>query len=460
MQKYHILTYGCQMNYADSERFSTMLNQAGLENSAKLEKADLIIINTCSVRQKAEDRIIGLGRKLAPLKTKNKNLQIVLTGCMARRSWSDTNSIFSKNSKYFSKLFKDMPWLDKVLETRKFPTFLNDLKTAEFFDFKQSPNNPIHGLVPISFGCNHFCTYCIVPFSRGQEICRPFGDIYNEYKSLVESGFKDITLLGQTVNRWINPKFRSDFKIESVAAVKIPKLNKTRFDIESKTEPKDFLQLLEKLDSIEGDYWVNFVSSHPNYMTKEIVDFLATSKHIRPYFHFALQSGSNRILAKMNRRHKYEDFKKIALYYKSKLPYATLSIDIIVGFPGESEDDFKKTVSAMSELKFDAAYISEFSPRKGTPAANIPDDVPRKTKADRKAYLNDIILAKTALENNTKLVGKVFKCLIESSRNGISFGRLANNKEIRIRAKEMPNTFINVKIISCTPWALEGQVLK
>lgn len=458
MSKYHILTYGCQMNYADSERFATMLNQAGMELTTKLENSDLIIINTCSVRQKAEDRIIGLGHKLAPLKLNNKDLQIILTGCMARRSWSDLKTAGTKYDKYFAKLFKDMPWLDKVIETRKFPEFIDTLKTKEFFEFKQTPSNLIHGLVPISFGCNHFCTYCIVPYARGQEICRPYQDIKKEFQSLLDRGFKDITLLGQTVNRWINPKFINDFDIKSAAAIKIPGLNENSISKDSAAEPKDFLQLLETLDAIEGDYWINFVSSHPNYMTKEIVDFLATAKHIRTYFHFALQSGSDRILAKMNRRYNYEDFREIALYYKSKLPFSTLSTDIIVGFPTETEDDFNATCKAMKELKFDAAFISEFSARKGTAAANMADDVPRKIKAERKAYLNDEILAKTALNNNRKLIGKEFKCLIESTKNGVSFGRLANNKEIRVNSKETLNTFIKIRVTSCTPWALEGEL--
>jgi len=422
------------MNYADSERFNAVLNQHGMEYTEIIKDADLVLINSCSVRQKAEDRIIGLGRKMVELKAEKPELQIILTGCMAGRSWQGNTP-----EKYYQKLYKVMPWLNKIVETKNLPAYIYGLSEKNLFDFVPITHNNTHGLIPISSGCDHFCTYCIVPFARGKERCRPFKEIQKDFEYLLKKGFKDITLLGQTVNRWTNP---------------------------DESDVKSFLQLIKALDSVEGNYWLSFMSSHPNYMNNDIIDFLAESKHFRPYFHFALQSGSDKILARMNRGYTYENFRDIALYYKSKLPDAILSTDIITGFSGETDADFNKTANAMRELKFDTAYISEYSPREGTASARLKDDVPNKVKAERKTYLNDKILAISALKNNTKLIGKSKTCLVEEIlKNHRILARLDNNKEVLVsvieQAKELvikPNMFIKVKITSCTPWALAGEL--
>jgi tRNA-2-methylthio-N6-dimethylallyladenosine synthase len=477
-QSYAILTFGCQMNYSDTERFAAILESDGIKPAKGTSDADLIIINTCSVRQKAEDRIVGLGKKLAALKSTNPNLIIVLSGCMARRSWDDLVLINTAKTaaeiKRQNKLFQDMPWLDIILETRNFPQILNIINNRainpnpsieEYLNYTPNTKGDLQGFIPISFGCNHFCTYCIVPFARGKEVCRSYDQILVEFQQLIQKGYKDITLLGQTVNRWINPKFHDQYDIKSAAAIKIPNLNTIHINENSESEPHDFLQLLEKLDQLPGDFWLSFVSSHPNYMTREIIDFMARAKHVKPYFHFALQSGSNKILAKMNRGYSVEDFSEIAKYYKQQLPDATLSTDIIVGFPGETEEDFQLSANIMRELKFDTAFISEFSPRKGTAAARITDDITLKTKAQRKAFLNDEILAHTALQNNQQLIGKEKKALLTKLTNKFIFGRLDNGKEIRIDRSDSPdrlleaNTFINVQIIDCTSWALSGKLL-
>lgn len=412
------------MNYSDSERFASILEFNGFEYTSRPKDADCIIINSCSIRQKAEDRIVGLGRKMQPLKLSNPKLRIILSGCMAKRGWNNKT-----NSKYIDHLKKIMPWLDDIVETKEF--------------FQNSPHSnyaliwPASAYIPVSFGCDHFCTYCIVPFARGKEVCRTFEEIKHEFDLAILHGVKNIVLLGQTVNRWRN---------------------------QSSIGPQSFWELCKELDKGKGDFWLSFMSSHPNYISTEFIDFLAKSKHFRPYFHLALQSGSDKILARMNRRYNYADFKKIALYYKKRLPNATLSTDIIVGFPGETEEDFNETVKAMSELNFDMAYISEFSPRTGTAAARIPDDVSQKIKAQRKTYLNDKILAVTALNNNNKLIGSVRDCLIEKINSKFIMARLDNNKEIQISIPKSPklhtiNSFRKVKIISANPWALKGELL-
>jgi tRNA-2-methylthio-N6-dimethylallyladenosine synthase len=460
------------MNYSDSERFSAILEQADIKQVSSAKMADLIVINTCSVRQKAEDRIVGLGEKISAIKATNPNLITVLTGCMARRHWDEKSSNplqHKTENRWQEKLLKTMPWLDLIIETRNFGQLINilhneppiqDDSVDEFISFKPNINKNIHGFVPISYGCNHFCTYCIVPFSRGKEICRDYKSIEAEFKTLLDQGFKDITLLGQTVNRWINPKLTTKYQLKSPAATRISGLN-TKIEIEGE-EPADFLQLLVKLDKFPGEYWISFVSSHPNYMSREIIDFLAQSKHFRPYFHFALQSGSDKVLARMNRGYTVAEFGAIAKYYKDCIPDATLSTDIIVGFPGETEEDFQATAKIMQELNFDNAFLSEFSPRKGTAAARITDDVPHKEKSRRKAYLNNEILAKTALANNERLVGKTKTALVEKITAKYIFARLDNNKEVRLPITKVGqpkiNDFVKVKIISCTPWALTAEI--
>jgi tRNA-2-methylthio-N6-dimethylallyladenosine synthase len=469
---YTLLTFGCQMNYSDSERFASILEKVGISPVKDYQNADLVIINTCSVKQKAEDRIVGLGKKFNEIKSQNPNKIFVLSGCMARRSWQEQVLVNNMDeSKRQEKLFIDMPWLDILIETRNFPQLINILNNRpidnnppieEYLSYTPNTENNIHGFIPISVGCNHFCTYCIVPFARGKEICREYKPIEDEFKALSDKGCKDITLLGQTVNRWINPKFKDTYILKTTASTRIENLNtqplKTITD-----DPKDILQMLQKLDQFEGEYWISFMSSHPNYMTKELIDFAASSKHIRPYFHFALQSGSNKMLAKMNRGHTIEEFTEIAKYFKAKIPDSTLSTDIIVGFPGETEADFQQTITAMKDLNFDLAFISEFSPRKGTAAARIKDDIPNKVKAARRAYLNDVILAKEALMNNKKLIGKTKKVLIEKITAKFFIGRLDNNKEIRIPNTDTNscqiNTFQNVEITNCTSWALEGNLI-
>jgi tRNA-2-methylthio-N6-dimethylallyladenosine synthase len=460
------------MNYSDSERFSSILEKDGILPTKDYHDADLIIINTCSVKQKAEDRIVGLGKKFNELKESNPDKIFVLSGCMARRSWQEQVLVNNREeSKRQEKLFIDMPWLDIVIETRNFPQLINILNNRpvdkhppieEYLSYEPSSTDAIHGFIPISVGCNHFCTYCIVPFARGKEICREYKPIEDEFKALLGKGCKDITLLGQTVNRWINPKFKDTYILKSTASTRIEGLN-TQLLSDITEDPKDLLQMLQKLDQFEGEYWITFMSSHPNYMTKELIDFAAKSKHIRPYFHFALQSGSNKMLAKMNRGHSIGEFTEIAKYFKAKLPEATLSTDIIVGFPGESEEDFQQTIDVMKDLEFDAAFISEFSPRKGTAAARIKDDIPNKIKAQRKAFLNDEILAKTALANNKKFIGKTKRVLIEKANSKFYIGRLDNNKEIRILKSDSNqaqiNTFRDVKITDCTSWALEGNLI-
>lgn len=471
MKKYYtILNYGCQMNYADSERFSCIVESTNeYIYTSELKKADLIIFNSCSIRQKAEDRILGLSKKVLKLKENNRKLITVLTGCMARRTWSGeskTGSLIQMSQIDREKqLKKTLPWLDYVIESKEFhnlPKILGfEVKDNinDYLSFKPNLKSKFQVYVPISIGCDHFCTYCIVPFARGKEICRKGSDIINEIKEYIDRGYKDIVLLGQTVNRWIDPKYDKEYKKGMIANTKIEELNKELM-IDNSNGPKDFLQLLQAIDNIEGDYWLTFMSSHPNYMTSELIKYISKSKHIRPYIHFALQSGSNNILTKMNRRYDIDYFINICKEMKKEIKGLGLSTDIIVGFPFESESDFNETIKVMRELEFDMAYISEFSPRKGTAASLIEDNITWEEKTRRKKILNDEVLAKSSKKNNMKMVGNYYKCLVEKDLgNNKYLARTGNFKEVIFESLiSRVGEFVNIYIESCTPWALKGRL--
>lgn len=526
MYSYFIQTFGCQMNYSDSERMAAFLSDLGMQNADSIYNADLIVLNTCSVRQKAEDRINGFVNNIRS--KVGEKPKIVITGCMARRVWDDKIKIKTASQKpqeeRYKELLKIFPKVDIVIETKEFAKIGNllseifnqpDWKTENrkdqpdhYLSFKPKYKNNFQAYVPISTGCNHFCTFCIVPYSRGKEFCRRAEEIIREVFELVLNGYKDITLLGQTVNRWINPDKINEFKYDE-ALTKIDTLNEIymddqdlkewknffEFKINSKNNieeklnfetqsfklkmPRDFLQLIQVLDQIPGNWWTTWISSHPNYMTKELIQYIGKSVdemlnnkfslHQRPYIHFALQSGSDRMLKKMNRRYSYDEFYKIVRLFRKAVKNISLSTDVIVGFVDETEEDFEKTLKAQKECKFDMIYISEYSPRPGTASARLTDNVDPKIKAKRKEELNEL-LKKIAFKNAKKLLGTNQIVLLESydEKKNVLSGRTSTNKEVQIDMQSTKDDFSKnqylgnfafVKIISNTPWALKGEFI-
>ncbi len=498
MQKYFIVTFGCQMNYSDSERFAAMLETHGLERADSLQEADLVIINSCSVRQKAEDRVIGLGKKIRALKKRKSNAKAILTGCMVRRSWKDQDRSQSKTSR-ITHIKKQIPWLDEIVETSEIEKFLNNVTVhdSKLNYLKISPHtaNKFTALIPISIGCNHFCSYCIVPYSRGQEKDREFREIIKEVLGFIKKGYKDINLLGQTVNSWRNPLIYENKKVKkndqiNVKSMSSELLEKYRVAFESYLkngeliiddldEPIDYLQLIQVIDQIPGEWLLNWMSSHPNYMTSELITYLAQSSnngwctlareddnlagHQRPYLHFAIQSGSNNVLKRMNRSYTKEEFLEVAKLMKEKFKKISLSTDIIVGFPDESEEDFQETVEVMKDIGFGMAYISEYSPRSGTAADKLEDDVPHNVKEQRKTYLNDEILMPASLEENKALIDTEQVVLVTgySKRFKALQTKTVDYKAVLIENSDDKNLigeFVKVKITSATPWALKSML--
>ena len=427
MSKYLITTFGCHSNEADSEKTAEIMENLGYVRANNTEdlisaKNPVLIFNTCSVRQKAEDRIFGLNNKLQELKIVNCKLKIVLTGCMMHHSEKE--------------LKKRLPFFDYFIDIKKIKTLekiLPKIKISKNKDLlTEKTDSKISALIPISHGCDNFCTYCIVPLARGREISRGVLDIMSDVKKAVDDGAKEIWLLGQTVN-----SYRCNLKS------KISNL---------KSKEIKFLELLRMVNDIPGDFWIRFTSPHPKYFSDELIKAMAECDKFAHYINLPIQSGNNAVLKRMGRPYTVGHYKKLVGKIRKAMPDIAISTDIIVGFPGETRKQFEDTKKLFEEIKFDMAFISEYSPRPKTVAYKMfKDNVSHQEKESRKNELNEI-LKKTALENNQKLVGKTVKVLN---------GRTEGNKPIEITnvKHSMLNKFVNVKIIKANIWSLKGKLL-
>lgn len=387
MKKYHLTTYGCQMNEAESRKISALLEKKGYSFSPNISKSDLVIVNMCSVRQSAVDRVFGLAEKLKKLSPKPL---CFLTGCVLK---------------------KDKKRLSQVFEYVAEPAELFKSKDAQM---KKSPVS----YIPIAYGCDNFCSYCVVPHTRGREKSRPEKEILKEVKEAVSSGAKEIWLLGQNVN-----SFKPSF-------------------------PK----LLKKVNEIEGSFWVKFTSSHPKDLSESLIKAMKECSKTAKYLNLPLQSGDNAILKKMNRPYTAKKYKDLVKRIRKEMPEISLSTDVIVGFPGETEKQFNNTAKMFKDIKFDMAYINQYSPRHGTSAFKLKDDIKKSEKLRRFRILTDI-LKKTALENNNKYAGKTIKVLVLEK----GFGKTEGNKTIKIRKGYPLNSFVQVKITKALAWGLEGK---
>jgi len=361
---YHIVTFGCQMNKADSERIAGYFQKKGYKKAEEYKDADVVIINSCSVRQTAEDRVLGLVNNISKLSPKPK---IILTGCMLRytiyqlkRMLPDVNSFVP-----IEKLIKGA----KPIREGNMPCYLKGRKKSRK-----------HAWVPIMRGCDNFCTYCVVPYSRGREKSRPIEEIYNEIKCLVEKGYQEITLLGQNVNSYHN---NSELKIENLELIKtIDKLKKEY--------KNNFAVLLALIHSIKELKKIHFITSNPHDMTDGIIQAISLPK-IDRYLHLAVQSGDDEILKKMNRKYNSTEFLNLINKIREKISDVEIGTDIIVGFPGETKKQFQNTVKLCQKVNFCKAYISKYSPRSGTPAYKMEDNVSHKEKKRRWKILNSLI---------------------------------------------------------------------
>lgn len=367
-KKYFIHTFGCQANKADSERIAGDYQSRGFKQAKKIEQADEIVINTCSVRQRAEDRVVGLLLNLTEsLKVFGKKPKIILTGCMTHHGEK--------------KLLAMLPTVDQILPMDEVG-----------FNYPSVRKSKTHAWVPISTGCNSFCTYCIVPFSRGRERSRPEEDILREVKELVEKGYNEITLIGQNVNSYGLEKIGISIRkllLRDPEKIKLPS-NQSQYKKFKGTPP--FLQLLDKICQYQQIKTVRFLTANPWDFSDQLINFIATHPQLDRFIHLPVQSGSNKILKLMNRGYTREDYLKVVNKLKKAVPDVTLGTDIIVGFPGETKKDFNDTVRLAKEVNWQVAFVAQYSPRPATASARLyKDNISPQEKKRRWQVLEDII---------------------------------------------------------------------
>ena len=437
MKHYHIITYGCQMNLADSERMAHQLEEVGYVETEDVDQADLIILNTCAVRENAETTTYGKIGELNRNKKKNPNLILAITGCMAQKNQAD--------------MFKKAPHIDIVLGTHniqhinemidqvqrtKKRQVMVDMDNTVLPELEAKPSGTWSAWVPINNGCNKFCTYCIVPHTRGREISRPIEAIVNDVKQLGAKGYKEITLLGQNVN-----SYGLAFQ-----------------------DGTDFGTLVTALDGIPGIERIRYMTSHPQDMTKSMIDSMAASSNICHMMHLPLQSGSPEILRRMNRKYSLEWYKELLSYAREKMPDLVVTTDIIVGFPGETEEDFEMTLEALKEIRYDMVYSFIYSKRSGTPAAEFEDQVDEEVKRVRLQRLMDV-QNQISFELNQPMEGQVYEIIVEGpSRKDehMWFGRTEGNKMILF--PEDPDLSIGdtveIKVDRAQTWVCYGTIIK
>ncbi len=479
------------MNYADSEKINMILMSAGLRKVIDPVKADIVIMNTCSVRQKGEDRVFGFMNEIARYH-KNTSPQpspkwewahrpvlFGITGCMVRKSWVARRYIDLEHYKrhvtekitlldssdsllnYDDELFLRSPLIDftfrieevayltKILSLITGEDIGNDAKFNEYLQVKQLQENPASANVIIQTGCDNYCTFCIVPHTRGREMSRPQDEIVKEIEEVVVQWTKEVTLLGQNVN---------SYGKETKAKL----WNPEEFTWSSKDVKTPFRDLLEQINHVDWLDRIRFTSSNPHDMTRDILDAHFDLPKVCNYLHFALQSGSDTMLKKMNRKHTYADFKAQVDYLRARDPLFSISTDIIVGFPWETEEEFQATVTSMHECQFDFAFIARYSPRSGTIATTkYEDDITPDEKARRWTILNDI-LRMTAKNRNLLMVGREEEILISGEgKDDTWVGRTRNFKEVFIPKDEDIKVWdlVKVKITESEGWVLKANLI-
>ncbi len=433
-----VVTYGCQQNEADSERIAGILGEMGYMKTEDVKDADIIIVNTCAVRDHAEKKALSITGGYKHLKQKKPSLIIGVCGCMVSKAdMSD-------------KIKKSYPYIDLVFGTEnlwKLPEIIHRVMKEDKRMFFPNVGEPIvaegvpvlresgyKAWVSIMYGCNNFCTYCIVPYVRGRERSRRPEDILAEVRGLVADGYKEITLLGQNVN-----SYGKEFGDEC-----------------------DFATLLSRICEIEGDFLVRFMTSHPKDASKKLIDVMAANDKIAKHFHLPVQSGSNRILKEMNRHYDREAYLALIRYMREKMPDICISTDIIVGFPGETDADFEDTLSIVREVGYDMMYSFIYSKRTGTPAAEMEDQIPEEITGERFARLIDTQNA-ISLTKNEPYAGKTVRVLVDgrSKNNPDKFsGRTEGNKIVLFDGDDsMTGKFVTIHISEAHTFALTGEVV-
>ena len=434
-KKFHLIVFGCQMNISDAERLATTLKSLGYQETDNEADADLIGVVACSVKQTAVDRIYGKVHNWQLVKEK-RPLITMLSGCVLDYDRQKLQDKFD--------IFLDIKKLDTLAEEIKKAAPEEKLALPSFFDIKPSYYSSYRAYVPIMTGCNKFCSYCAVPYTRGREVSRPSASIISEIKELLEKGYKEIILLGQNVNSYGLDKASARGGSASGGG----------------EEELNFPQLLKQIDNLGDHFWLKFLTSHPYDMSDELIEVMKHGENINHYLHLPVQSGSDEILKKMNRHYSIEHSTELIKKIRTALPDVSISTDLIVGFAGETEADFKVTEKLVRDLKFNLSFTSQYSQRTGTVAAKLyPDDVSQETKKERFNIVNNQIGKNAKLYNQT-LVGKTFEALIDvvncEEKKCKNIGKLANYTAVHVITKEPLKVggFYQVKITQADAWGV------
>ena len=435
-KKYHLITYGCQSNVRDSETISAILEDMSFKPTDDMEDADLILLNTCAIRENAHNKVFGMLGRIQHMKESRPEILVGVCGCMAQevsvvneleRKKKCVDIVFgTHNIQNLPKLISEA--IDK--NEQVIEVFSKEGDIIENLPVKRE--SMYKAFVNIMYGCDKFCTYCIVPFTRGKQRSRKKEDILKEVEDLIKLGYKEVTLLGQNVNAYGK-------------------------DLDEDITMAELLEMVSKT----GIERIRFVTSHPWDFTDEMIDVIAKYPNVMPYIHLPVQSGSDRILKLMGRRYTKESYLKLFHQIKDKIPNASITTDIIVGFPGETEEDFKETLDVVNECKYDGAYTFIYSPRENTPAATMEDNVSKEEKEERLARLNELVNKYYKL-NNDNMLNKVVPVLIEgtSEKNeDMCAGYTDTNKLVNVKcSKDYIGKIVNVKITEAKTWSLDGEL--
>ncbi len=436
-KKYFLKTYGCQMNEHDSENMKAILEEMGFKETENMEDADLVLLNTCSIRENAHNKVFGMLGRAKHLKSTKKDLIVGIAGCMAQEEV------------VAQEILKKYKWMDFVLGTHNIEQLselvYDSLKKHELKIEAQScegkvleglpttRNSKVKAFVNIMYGCDKFCTYCIVPYTRGKQRSRKPDDIIKEVEQLVKDGYQEVTLLGQNVNA-----YGKDLNIDYTMTDLLTDVAKTNINR------------------------IRFVTSHPWDFTDDMIETIAKYENIMPSIHLPVQSGNNEILKLMGRRYTKEEYLTLFNKIKEKIPNVSITTDVIVGFPNETEEQFNDTLDLVNKCKFDLAFTFIFSKRVGTPAEKMKDNISLEEKEERLYKLNELI-NKYALENNEKLLNRTVKVLVEgpSDKNNMLMGYTDTNKLVNLKGpKDIIGKIVDVKIIDVKTWSLDGEYVK
>lgn len=433
----HVHTFGCQQNVSDGEKIKGMLAEMGFGFSETPEGADVIIFNTCAVRENAEDRVFGNLGALKHEKRRNPNVIIGVCGCMVqqehivskiKRSFPHVDLVFGTNALH---MLPELMYRQMTEGKREFRVPEGDGVIAEGLPIRRE--SPLKASIPIMYGCNNFCTYCIVPYVRGRERSRRTEDILSEARAAVQGGAKELLLLGQNVNSY------------------------------GKELKTSFPELLRAVNAIDGEFRICYMSSHPKDATRELIDTIAECGKVTRHFHLPVQSGSSRVLGLMNRHYTREDYLEIVRYIRERIPDAALTSDIIVGFPGETAEDFAETLSLIREVRFDSLYTFIYSPRKGTKAAAMPDPVSAEEKG---AWFRELLDVQGEIGRDIyeKYVGRTFRVLCEGEGRtdpNLLTGKTPQDVIVDFDGDgSLIGEFVDVKIERAYQWALIGKVIE